>query len=544
MSEEKKEEKMDRRKYIKYVGAGAVVAAAAAAIGYGVSELTKPPPPKPTTVAPPPTTVVTTVPVTVTPTTPPPPPKAYQLIKWNEPMPAAQRLTAPIKVGPIPKEWIEKYPYLLTYFPKGEAALEGYVLPEGWKEAVKGVEELVVTNDGALKYDPATVLNGLLFEKLTGIKVKWIEIPSPDMHLPKAAAIGTSRSKDIHVLYLNWPLEVLQVTSAGWAHPVDELWPPEVQKLYNPYLVEMLKGLDGKFYGIPFIVVPYLIYYRKSWLKGAGFTHPPESWEEYSVMVREVNKWAKEKLGPDYYGDGFPGADATHVLICISFGVYAQGGRLVKDGRFLIDSPEGRKSWEHWVSLFRDGVIPSAALGWTIWDHWATFAAGKLGFSFAVPSYTRVWADKEKYPTIYNDFDAIPILPWKKGGPLGSTHNSTDGLFINAFIDDNYKAAAMLYLDFMRSYQALFNEVVVEGNDSSMPAVYDHPYVKEIEPYYAVKKANTEAGVVEKFPPGFGIACDIIKDYFHKAALGKMDPLEALKECQKKIDVALGVKPP
>jgi multiple sugar transport system substrate-binding protein len=50
MSEVKKEEKMDRRKYIKYVGAGAVVAAAAAAIGYGVSELTKPPPPTPTTV--------------------------------------------------------------------------------------------------------------------------------------------------------------------------------------------------------------------------------------------------------------------------------------------------------------------------------------------------------------------------------------------------------------------------------------------------------------------------------------------------------------
>ncbi|MEM3407700.1 MAG: ABC transporter substrate-binding protein [Nitrososphaerota archaeon] len=65
MSEEKKEEKMDRRKYIKYIGAGAVVAGAAAAIGYGISELTKPPPPTPTTVVttvPAPTTVVTTAP--------------------------------------------------------------------------------------------------------------------------------------------------------------------------------------------------------------------------------------------------------------------------------------------------------------------------------------------------------------------------------------------------------------------------------------------------------------------------------------------------
>jgi len=84
MSEEKKEEKkIDRRKYIKYVGAGAAVAAAAT-IGYGVSELTRPPPPTPTTVvttvpapttivttAPPPTTVVTTVPTVTTITTAP-----------------------------------------------------------------------------------------------------------------------------------------------------------------------------------------------------------------------------------------------------------------------------------------------------------------------------------------------------------------------------------------------------------------------------------------------------------------------------------------
>jgi len=78
MGEVKKEEKIDRRKYIKYVGAGAVVAAAAAAIGYGVSELTRPPPPKPTTIVQtvvktetlPGTTIVRTVPTTMVTTVP------------------------------------------------------------------------------------------------------------------------------------------------------------------------------------------------------------------------------------------------------------------------------------------------------------------------------------------------------------------------------------------------------------------------------------------------------------------------------------------
>src|SRR5271157_5341840 len=75
--------------------------------------------------------------------------KAYDSIQWNKPKPIGQRIGG-----------------------------QTYVLPEGWKEAIKGVSKIKVSNFGALQHDPATVQNAKRFEELTGVKVEllaWAE---------------------------------------------------------------------------------------------------------------------------------------------------------------------------------------------------------------------------------------------------------------------------------------------------------------------------------------------------------------------------------
>ena len=54
--------------------------------------------------------------------------------------------------------------------------LTGYMLPKGWKEAVGGVKKLVATNSGSLVHDPATALNAMIFEQMTGIHIELIEM--------------------------------------------------------------------------------------------------------------------------------------------------------------------------------------------------------------------------------------------------------------------------------------------------------------------------------------------------------------------------------
>ena len=54
--------------------------------------------------------------------------KSYEQINWNKPKPIGERVAG-----------------------------QKYIPPEGWKEAVKGVAKIKVSNFGALEHDPATV---------------------------------------------------------------------------------------------------------------------------------------------------------------------------------------------------------------------------------------------------------------------------------------------------------------------------------------------------------------------------------------------------
>ena len=54
-----------------------------------------------------------------------------------------------------------------------------------------------------------------------------------------------------------------------------------------------------------------------------------------------------------------------------------------------------------------------------------------------------------------------------------------DAYVINKAAKDNYKAAAMLWLDFYRSKEACLYELLVEGNDSMLPHVHEDPDIKD-----------------------------------------------------------------
>ncbi|QQO08622.1 ABC transporter substrate-binding protein [Breznakiella homolactica] len=60
---------------------------------------------------------------------------------------------------------------------------------------------------------------------------------------------------------------------------------------------------DG-YYAIPLYVTPYVTYYRESWLKEAGITKLPATWEEYYDMCKAVTNPAKNR-----YGFGIPLGD-------------------------------------------------------------------------------------------------------------------------------------------------------------------------------------------------------------------------------------------
>jgi ABC-type glycerol-3-phosphate transport system substrate-binding protein len=162
-------------------------------------------------------------------------------------------------------------------------------------------------------------------------------------------------------------------------------------------------------------------------------------------------------------------------------------------------------------------------------------------------------------PQSLGDWAAVPPPKWDAKQPDSnrSGYINYDEYVINNFADDKHKAAAMLFLDFYRSKEACMYELLVEGNDSFLPAVYEDPKIVdkvdwELATAVAekigakkpvkggitipeVRAASAKTARMEALPPGAAYVSDILSEYLGKAIVEKMDPDKALSEALGKI---------
>ena len=448
-----------------------------------------------------------------------PPLAAYELIDWNSPVPMTERLLA-----------------------------DTWILPEGWQEATEGVEELVIFNSGSLTHDIATAINMERFEQKTGIRVKAIEVGGAHT-FPKFLSVVVARDPSVHVGFIRAETEYSQVAAAGWAHPICELWPPEVQALYSPGLIDGLEW-DGRFYGSVNIVQYYVLFYRPSWLEAAGVEEVPDTWEEVWDAAKKARAWAKENKGPAYFGYVFGATAAGHVHIAmLSSWLYSQGETKLIDGEWNLDTPEFRNAWNYLTGLITEDISDVAVLGYGWADYQKAFGMGKAAMMLGYSVYA---VKLEHFPEVAGDWRAVPPPKWCAAQPeehrIG--YINFDVFMINNFAEDRYKAAAMLFLDYLRSKQASIYELVVEGNDAFLPAVYGIPdieyrvdwdFATEVAkrigaplPVRAgitipeVRKASAKTARIEAMPPGGVHLSDLLAEYLAKVVIEGMDSDEAL----------------
>jgi ABC-type glycerol-3-phosphate transport system substrate-binding protein len=165
------------------------------------------------------------------------------------------------------------------------------------------------------------------------------------------------------------------------------------------------------------------------------------------------------------------------------------------------------------------------------------FAMGKAAMVMTHTVDANRFQDPKTAPNIQNDWGVAPPPKWDKTKPdeYHASYFDIDGYMINKFINDKQKAAAMLFLDFMRSYEASYRELIVEGNEAAVLSVYDNPDAKKI-PVPEARKAAMSRAVLETFPLAGRTLTDIVKEFFANVIIKKMEPMDALEKCQKTLD--------
>ena len=410
-----------------------------------------------------------------------------------------------------------------------------YTLPEGLLEAIKadGTKELTAYNWGEMEYDPATVLNGEEYEKMTGVKINFVGTPDEQMQ-PKLQALFMARSPAVDIVPLDETIFV-NFAKAGWLEPVDFLWDDESLELYSAGLKGAI--IDGHHYSTPQVGrIVDMLYYRPSMLKEAGYDAPPKTWAEFDEMAQKLTIDKDGDGTIDQWGYAFRG------------GGVLDGALTLKAGSLLLGvNPDdyqgtGKKKWndpatvqyvERLVKMRNEWkVVPEGVTAYQHGDVADLFLSGNVAMVID-PTYLYARCAADESP-IKDDF-AVAIQPLAKEGGPRTMIMHWNGWAVSKF--SKHKTAAFGWLDWYRSWPAQVHEFAMENNDIFHLGAYNDPKSQEV-PYYGIVQEILKDTVVNLYLNQGAVYKAVIQE-LQNALTGQKAPQQAMDDAQKKVDSVL-----
>ena len=143
-----------------------------------------------------------------------------------------------------------------------------------------------------------------------------------------------------------------QWAPAGWAVPLDKVFPRELQKKYVPAMI-WADTVDNHIYGIPWMLDTGHLFYRKDILDANGLK-PARTWQELlnqSLMFQK--KYPKMVPFVACYSKG-------QQLICNFMEyVWSNGGELLdpKTGKVVLNSPQNREALNTMITYVKRKIV-------------------------------------------------------------------------------------------------------------------------------------------------------------------------------------------
>ncbi|MDT8899003.1 MAG: extracellular solute-binding protein [Thermanaerothrix sp.] len=135
--------------------------------------------------------------------------------------------------------------------------------------------------------------------------------------------------------------------------------------------------VNGRIYGMPWLLDAKYFYYNEKILKEAGFDHPPATWEELVEQARVI----KEK-GLVEYPIAWSWAQAEAAICDFVALLYGNGGRFVDDqGKPAFNDEKGVQVLEWMVKTIDEGISNPASVSYVEEDVRNVFSQGKAAFA-------------------------------------------------------------------------------------------------------------------------------------------------------------------
>ncbi len=318
-----------------------------------------------------------------------------------------------------------------------------------------------------------------------------------------------------------------QWAPAGWAQPLDSIFPASLQKQYAPGMI-WADTIGSHIYGVPWLFDVGHLFYRKDILDAEGLK-PAATWQElHDQGVMLLKKYPK--MIP-FVGCYQPGQQ----LIC-NFMEYSwsAGGDFLdpKTGAVIFNSPQNLQALEMMISYIKDKVVQP---GITTME----LDAGRTIFSSGNAIYHRNWnyayAEAETNPKLTGKI-GVANPPHFSGFPSYSCAGGWQYV-VNAY--SNHVKEAMELALFLGSYKMEVYKTLQSGwSPAYMSANSDASIVAK----YPSFPVLVEQAKIEKSRPKTPFWTEmstIGEQELVNAMIGKKTPQQALKDAQGKIEAVL-----
>lgn len=261
-----------------------------------------------------------------------------------------------------------------------------------------GSEITIVWEAGLQSLDPLN-FSGPLWEKLTGIKVKVVEVSTAEMFtkILQEHRAGTGAYDALNVI----PAWMPDLAIAGALEPLDAYvdkygFRDELQKIASVYRDNQMT-YKGTIYGFPDDGDVFLMYYRKDIFEDAdnmkafkakfGYDLAvPTTWKQF----QDIGGFITEKYNKKVYGAGFF-RDAPYTQYLFQERFRNAGGKFfdAKTMKATVNSKEAIEAFEGMVK--ENKFMPAGVEAWGFVEALSAFMAGETAMVVSWPPYGR-WA--------------------------------------------------------------------------------------------------------------------------------------------------------
>ncbi|WP_131119616.1 ABC transporter substrate-binding protein [Lichenihabitans psoromatis] len=356
-----------------------------------------------------------------------------------------------------------------------------------------------------------------------GTKIQIEVVPWDNLQQKLTTDISAGANADLSIIGTRW---LLDYVSQNVVTPLDAYVKPDFKaRFIDTFLKPSI--MNGKVYGLPIAASARAMYYNKDVFKKAGIDTPPKTWTEFKADADKI-----KSSGSPVFPFGLQGKE-IETDVYFYYGLWANGGDIIKDGKSGMDSPAAIETAKLYKSFIDGGLTEPGVTSYSREDVQNLFKQGKVATVITAPFLLN--QIKAEVPNLAYGVAPIPV----GDGGDGGTYGVTDSIVM--FDNSKVKDEAWAFLDFLFTTEQRTKFDKVEGflpvnaKEAADPYFADNADLKVFTSL--LPKAHF-APVI----PGWEDIAQTTSNAVQKIYLGQ-GPIEGtLKEAAAKINTTLSQK--